>query len=100
MSTLSLRRAYKLPGRLLLGTATLALTSYLFYSDEGYYDFRWMGNPGNWIAFILYFVLLLAPQIGLHELALYIYPGGRRRTMLSLLWAALISLVPLYVVFR
>ncbi|MBL7765436.1 MAG: hypothetical protein JNJ58_05050 [Chitinophagaceae bacterium] len=33
---------------------SVVLTMYLFYIDEGYYDFRWMLQWGNWIACIIY----------------------------------------------
>jgi len=32
-------------------------TLFLFCIDEGYYDFRWMRNIGNWIAFVPYLLL-------------------------------------------
>jgi hypothetical protein len=34
--------------------AALLTTLFLFYIDEGYNDFRWMKEPGNWFAFIIY----------------------------------------------
>lgn len=37
-------------------------TLFLFYIDEGYYSFKWMLQWGNWIAFCMYFVLLLPFQ--------------------------------------
>lgn len=27
---------------------------FLFYIDEGYYNFRWMNSVGNWVVFIVY----------------------------------------------
>jgi len=32
----------------------LVITLFLFYIDEGFYDFRWMQNIGNWIVFLFY----------------------------------------------
>jgi hypothetical protein len=40
----------------------VAVTMFLFYIDEGYYDFRWMQQPGNWIAFIMYFLPMFVCQ--------------------------------------
>jgi hypothetical protein len=34
------------------------LTLFLFYIDEGYYNFKWMLNPGNWSVFGFYGVVL------------------------------------------
>jgi hypothetical protein len=34
------------------------LTLFLFYIDEGYYNFKWMLNPGNWIVYFFYVVVL------------------------------------------
>lgn len=30
------------------------ITSYLFYLDEGYFDFRWMKHLTNWVMFFFY----------------------------------------------
>jgi hypothetical protein len=35
--------------------AALLVTTWLFYIDEGYYDFRWMTNDlRNWLWFLVY----------------------------------------------
>jgi cation transport ATPase len=34
------------------------ITNLFLFVDEGYYDFRWMSNVGNWIAFALYLVMI------------------------------------------
>jgi hypothetical protein len=34
--------------------AAILIVSLLFWMDEGYYDFRWMRDPGNWLVFLLY----------------------------------------------
>ncbi|MEQ9262413.1 MAG: hypothetical protein RLP14_04540 [Owenweeksia sp.] len=39
---------------LLLVLSSLLLTLFLFFIDEGYYDFRWTKDWGNWIAFGIY----------------------------------------------
>lgn len=36
---------------------------FLFFVDEGYYDFRWMSKWGNWIVFFIYFAFLLGGQL-------------------------------------
>lgn len=30
------------------------LVMFLFFIDEGYYDFRWMRDAGNWVVFFFY----------------------------------------------
>jgi hypothetical protein len=34
--------------------ASFILVGFLFFIDEGYYDFRWMKDPGAWFVFGLY----------------------------------------------
>lgn len=38
--------------------ATLLIVLFLFYIDEGYYDFRWMLEWGNWVVFIIYLMIV------------------------------------------
>jgi hypothetical protein len=38
--------------------SALFITLFLFYIDEGYYNFNWMLKASNWTAFIIYFVPL------------------------------------------
>ncbi|MEI7979143.1 MAG: hypothetical protein WCI53_09885 [Bacteroidota bacterium] len=38
--------------------SALFITLFLFYIDEGYYNFNWMLKASNWAAFIIYFVPL------------------------------------------
>ena len=35
---------------------------FLFYIDEGYYNFQWMKFWGNWIVFIIYAVIIFLVQ--------------------------------------
>jgi len=34
------------------------ITQFLFFIDEGYYNFKWMMNIGNWLIFSFYFAVL------------------------------------------
>jgi hypothetical protein len=36
----------------------IIFTLFLFYIDEGYYDFRWMQRAGNWIPFVVYVAII------------------------------------------
>ena len=38
--------------------ATFVVVMFLFYIDEGYYDFRWMNEWGNWVVFCIYLILV------------------------------------------
>lgn len=38
------------------------ITQLLLFIDEGYYDFRWMKNLGNWIIFLLYTGVIFGVQ--------------------------------------
>ncbi len=42
---------------------SIVITLFLFYIDEGFYDFRWMLNIGNWIAFLVYVAVIYAAQL-------------------------------------
>jgi len=44
------------------------LTQFLFFIDEGYYDFRWMAEPSNWIIFVIYFGLIVMGQLTIAKL--------------------------------
>ncbi|HAQ21441.1 MAG TPA: hypothetical protein DCR40_19755 [Prolixibacteraceae bacterium] len=39
------------------------ITLFLFYIDEGYHNFRWMLNVGNWIAFLFYVAVIYGVQL-------------------------------------
>jgi uncharacterized membrane protein len=52
-----------------LAMITLVLVNVLFFIDEGFYNFYWMLNWGNWLAFILYFTVLYSIQVALLVLA-------------------------------
>jgi hypothetical protein len=34
--------------------SSVAITLFLFYIDEGYYNFEWMKRAGNWVPFVVY----------------------------------------------
>jgi hypothetical protein len=39
-------------------TFAIIFTLFLFYIDEGYYDFRWMKRAGNWVPFVIYVAII------------------------------------------
>ena len=34
--------------------ASVLLTTFIAFIDEGYYNFQWMYDPGSWVAFAIY----------------------------------------------
>lgn len=44
-------------------TLSVLVTLFLFYIDEGYYNFKWMLNLGNWFIFMLYVGILFSAQM-------------------------------------
>lgn len=41
----------------------ITITSILFYIDEGFYNFKWMLNIGNWIVFLMYIAAIYILQL-------------------------------------
>jgi hypothetical protein len=42
--------------------AALLIVLFLFFIDEGYYDFRWMREWGNWFVFGIYLLIFFPVQ--------------------------------------
>jgi len=51
-----------------------ALTLFLFYIDEGYYNFKWMLDAGSWVVYFLYVVVLF----GLFSLVTFSFNSIRK----------------------
>jgi hypothetical protein len=58
------------------------ITMYLFYLDEGYFNFLWMRNAGNWIFFFIYGSFFLFGQFLVKRFMLRAY-NGLLQTLLS-----------------
>lgn len=71
---------------LVLLASSIALTLFLFYIDEGYYNFRWMLTLSNWFAFIIYVI----PIFGFQLLVLKLI-GKKISTQTSSLLSAIIG---------
>ncbi|HEY3387245.1 MAG TPA: hypothetical protein VGK46_12090 [Saprospiraceae bacterium] len=41
------------------------IVNFLFFIDEGYYDFRWMAEWGNWLVFGIYMIMFFPIQWGI-----------------------------------
>lgn len=42
--------------------AAMLIVLFLFFIDEGYYDFRWMREWGNWFVFGIYLLIFFPVQ--------------------------------------
>lgn len=58
---------------------------FLFYIDEGYYNFNWMQNIGNWIAFTFYILAFSTGQLITHQLILTHYKGSNKIAFTSVI---------------
>lgn len=58
---------------------------FLFYIDEGYYNFNWMKQTGNWIVFVLYLAIFSVGQLITNYLILKSYKGGYKTTLTSVI---------------
>lgn len=89
MTTLTKPTSSFRPLSILLTSAVL-ISMLLFFVDEGYYDFRWMSNVGNWIAFAVYVGVIFSFQLLFFKLLLKNYTG-RAKTLLSVVGGTLLG---------
>lgn len=59
MSTKKIEINYFVAVPLVLSVFT---TLFLFYIDEGFYNFKWMLSVGNWLIFMVYVAILFSVQ--------------------------------------
>ncbi|MER3328253.1 MAG: hypothetical protein RIF34_01655, partial [Candidatus Kapaibacterium sp.] len=48
--------------------SSIIVTIFLLYIDEGYYNFSWMTNIGNWLVGAVYAGIIAAIQIAIYKL--------------------------------
>jgi hypothetical protein len=89
MTTLSKSTSTSRPLAILFGCAVV-ITMLLFFLDEGYYNFKWMSNVGNWIAFAVYVGVIFSFQLLFFKLLLKSYTG-RAKTLLSAVGGAVLG---------
>ena len=77
---------------------SLIVTLFLFYIDEGYYNFKWMANVGAWIIFVIYVAIFLLTQLGFNFLTARFLSSQVRRT-LSLLVGVPVGVIFLILIF-
>jgi len=79
-------------GLAILIASSVLITMFLFFIDEGYYNFKWMLSIGNWIAFLVYFVAIFYGQLFFSTLLLKKYHGPGK-TLLSVLGGTIIGIL-------
>lgn len=50
----------------------------LCFLDEGYYDFRWMKDPGNWVVFAMYWMAMVLGEFLVSLLVPRGWPTSRK----------------------
>jgi hypothetical protein len=70
----------------------IALTLFLCYIDEGFYNFNWMLEWDNWLAFVMYVALFWAFQTLLSKLSKLI-TKGTLQTWLSTFSGSILALI-------
>ena len=76
----------------------LSITLFLFYIDEGYYDLRWMKEPGNWMIFVVYVLFMLGGQIMISRL-FFQKPEGWLKIILTVAGGATVFLTFLAILY-
>ena len=57
---------------------SVVFTMFLFFIDEGYYNFNWMQDPGNWAVFPFYAIPILLFGLFIHYVVLMKYKGSAK----------------------
>lgn len=73
-------------------------TLFLFFIDEGNYDFRWMASFGNWVVFLLYVVGTLPLYWLLARILLRETDSLKKIPLISL--AGAIALIAVFVLIK
>lgn len=78
---------------------SVVFTMFLFCIDEGYYNFNWMQDLGNWIVFPFYAVPILLFGLFIHYIVLMKYKGSAK-VALSLFLGSITGIIfTIFVVF-
>jgi cation transport ATPase len=82
-----------------LATSAVLITLFLFYIDEGYYNFRWMADIGNWIVFVVYATVIFAGQWLVAKLVPSRFHGIGRTAVSVVIGTSVALLFLIYIVF-
>ena len=73
--------------------SSFLIVMFLFFIDEGYYDFRWMKEAGNWFVFGIYMIIFFPIQWGISHFVFYKLTGWKKT-------AAMVGIsIPLTLIF-
>lgn len=93
--TLPLRKTEDLISPLI---SAIFIVMFLFFIDEGYYDFRWMKEPGNWVVFVVYMLIFFPVQWGISHFVFHKLNGWKKTAAMVGISLPL-SLLLLWIVF-
>lgn len=77
--------------------SAIIITLVLLYIDEGYYNFSWMADIGNWIIGAVYAGIIAAIQIAIYKFVLFPL-NGTVRTGLSIGIGIFVALTILFII--
>lgn len=78
----SIPATFSIPRNIVPILAAIAVVMFLFWIDEGYYDFRWMSSWGNWLMFLIYTGGLVLGELLANNVLSERYAGAKRTTMI------------------
>ncbi len=78
--------SHKNSGQLLKTVScSILVIFFLFFIDEGAYNFEWMKAPGNWVAFFIYFSGFTLGQYLTYSLILGRYQRKNKLTLTNVI---------------
>lgn len=75
------------------------IVMYFAYIDEGYYDFRWMADAGNWIAFAMYMAVFFAIQWSIYKYVLGFLKTPLRQILMLAVVTPGVAMLVLWLLF-
>ncbi len=78
--------------------SSLIIVLFLFFIDEGYYDFRWMKEWGSWIVFVMYMIILFPVQWAISHFIFRDF-NGWKKTVAMICISIPVSLIFFWIVF-
>jgi hypothetical protein len=76
----------------------LAATTFVFYADEGYNNFKWMFSIGNWVTFAIYSTFFILIQKAVQWSVMKQF-NGYLQAFLSALMGSFFLMLALFILF-
>jgi len=73
--------------------SNLVIVMFLFYTDEGFYNFYWMKDWGNWFVFGIYLLLFFPVQWGISH---FVFRNGAGVKKIAVMIGVNIPLILLF----